>query len=269
MNDKFIIMSFPRYAGGKFISNCLSLSKFCCPQHPGVAKHLLNYPDDYNYRLDAVMSTLPPDRSSMIDWISKYEFGDTQLYQDSFTHWLSGNISEPSDLVNSLLNSKFYLFLTAHGGDTAVRQLLKIWPDSTIIKLINHSTFSKISKNLKSTDNKSIEEHAGNYCKQKYSELAGGNWPTWEEFESSGYDIQRLAGYDSVADEILEFYNWRNVNNKTLLFNIDHSIFNQTQFLSAMETLYFNLGLVDYNPGLISKFWQSYMALHVDNIDIT
>jgi hypothetical protein len=67
---------------------------------------------------------------------------------------------------------------------------------------------------------------------------------------------------------ILNFYNWKNINNPTVLFNIDNSIFNRTKFLPAMKNLYRQLGLTDYNPDLIEKFWQSYMALHVDNVDL-
>ena len=53
--------------------------------------------------------------------------------------------------------------------------------------------------------------------------LAGESWPTWEEFESVGYDIRQLSNFESVTDEILSFYNWRDVNNKTLLFDIENS----------------------------------------------
>ena len=262
-------MSFPRYAGGKFISNCLSLSKFCCPQDLISAEYLLNFPDDYKYRFNSVMRTLPDRQSEMINWIGKYEFGDTQLYQTAFNYWKNGVQYQANNLVTRLLKSKFRLFLTAHGGDVDVRNLLKAWPDSTIIKLINHVKFSKISQGLKSNDNKTIEDHAGNYCEQKYQLLAGDNWPTWEEFESVGYDIRRLSGYTSVADEILTFYNWRGVNNTTLLFDVDSAIFNRTKFLIAINQLYIDLGFTDFNAQLVENFWQSYMALHVDNVDIT
>lgn len=262
-------MSFPRFAGGKFISNCLSLSKFCCPQDSVSAEYLLGFPDDYEYRLNSIMRTLPAKQSDMINWIEKYEFGDEQLYQNAFGHWKKGIQCHTNDLVNRLLKSNFKLFLTAHGGDIDVKNLLKAWPDAVIIKLINHTTFSKISQILKSSDNKSIDDYAGNYCKTKYNLLAGPQWPTWEEFESVGYDICRLSGYNSVADEILTFYNWKDVNNKTLLFDIDSAIFNQTKFLTAIEQLYIDLELSDFKPELVKTFWTSYMSLHVDNVDIT
>lgn len=269
MNDNFIIISFPRYAGGKFISNCLSLSKFCCPQDPVAAEYLLTSPADYDYRLNAIMNTLPLCRAEMTKWIDKYEFGDTQLYQQSISQWRNGIDDQPNALVTRLLKSEFRLFLTAHGGDIAVQKLLKVWPNSTIIKLINHTKFSEISRSLKSTDNKSLDDHAGNYCRSKYLELAGESWPTWDEFESVGYDIRLLNGYESVKEEILDFYNCRSINNKTLLFDVDNTIFNRTKFLAAIENLYKQLSLTDYNSELVEVFWQSYMLLHIDDVDIT
>jgi len=266
-SNNFIIINFPSFAGGKFISNCLSLSKFCCPQDPVSAKHLLEYPDDYDYRLKTVLRTIPPTQSAMIDWISTYEFGDYQLYQESFNNWARGIWCEPNDLTNRLIKSKLKLFLTAHGGDVSVRNLLNVCTDATIIKLINHVKFSKISQSLKSLDNKPLEEYAGNYCETKYNYLAGPAWPGWKDFESVGYDIQQLAGYESVADEILSFYNWSDIKNTTFLFDVDDSIFSRDKFLSAIESLYQQLGLWDFNSMLVDQFWQSYMQLHVDNIE--
>lgn len=268
MNDNFIICSFPRFAGGKFIGNCLALSKHFCPQDAKCAEYLIAHPDDYNFRLNAVMSTLPHSRDQMADWITKFEFGDNRLYGTSHRTWLTGIKTSSTALVDTLISSGIKMLLTAHGGDEAVRNLLNMWPGATIVKLINHVEFSTISKKIKSTDNLSLEDHAGNYCKSKYLTLASESWPTWEEFESVGYDIRKLNGYSSVADEILNFYNWKNINNPTFLFNIDNCIFNRTKFLTAMENLYRQLGLTDYNPDLTEKFWQSYMALHVDNVDL-
>ena len=145
--------------------------------------------------------------------------------------------------------------------------MLKVWPKSTIIKLINHSKFSKISYSLKSTAKKSLEDHSGNYCESKYNILAGHQWPTWTEFESAGYDILKLSEYQAVSNEILNFYNWHNLGKETFLFDIDNSIFNKDKFLSAMEELYTNLGFLDFNSNLVEKFWQSYMTLHIDNVD--
>lgn len=267
--NNFIIVAFPRFAGGKFIMNCLSLSKFCCPQDPVVAEYLLTHPDDYNYRFNAIMKTLPETREEMINWVDRYEFGDYQLYQHMHTKWNFGIKCEPNDLVNRLLDSGFHLFLTSHGGEISIRNLATVWPNAKIIQIINHVKFSKIAHGLKCTESITLDQCAGNYCRSKYTMLAGHDWPSWEEFESVGYNIQKLSGYELVADEILSFYNWRGFDNDIFLFNIDESIFNRSKFLASIELLYKSFGFSDFNSELVGKFWQSYMSLHVDNVDLT
>jgi hypothetical protein len=127
---------FPRFAGGKFISNCLALSKKCYPQDITCAEYLLKNPEDYKFRFDSVMKTLPPTRKEMINWISTYEFGDSRLYgMETFYNWLSGMVSPLCESVQRLIDSGSYLFITAHGGDEAVRNILKIWSNATIIKV--------------------------------------------------------------------------------------------------------------------------------------
>lgn len=259
-------MSFPRFAGGKFISNCLSLSKYCCPQDPVAATHLLTTADDYNYRFKSVMSTLPPTRESMNQWISNYEFGDRQLYGIAINNWQRGIEYPVPKLISQLIDSNFRLFLTAHSGEYSVRNLLKVWPNSSIVKLINHKKFSEISYRLKTTDNKTPEELAGNYCESKYNLLAGPDWPTWKEFDAVGYDISKLPQYQNVSKEIINFYNWQGIDN-IFLFDVDNSMFNRARFLEAIEELYKNLGFLDFNSNLVEKFWQSYMTLHIDNVD--
>jgi hypothetical protein len=258
-------MSFPRFAGGKFISNCLSLSQHCCPQDTYTATHLLNNSKDYNLRLQQVLKTIPATKKEMIHWIPKYEFGDIQLYGSACEHWSNGISAAPTVLVQQLIDDNFKLFLNAHGGEFNVKNLLKVWPNSCVIKLINHSKFSEISRRLKSNDKKTINDHAGNYCKQKFQELAGETWPTWEQFESVGYNIRKLSEYSNVADEIEQFYNWDCIDQNSVLFDVDGSIFNKDTFLQAMEQLYLTLGLDDFNPNLVATFWQTYISLHIDN----
>lgn len=268
MSDRFIIVSFPRFAGGKFISNCLSLSRHCCPQDLQSATYLLDHPTDYQYRFDSIMKTLPPTQSQMINWIDQFEFGDRQLYGDVAATWQVGIPCPPSELIDKLLARNFRLFLTSHGGDISITNLLKAWPNSTIVQLINHVKFSTISKKLKSDNVKPLEYYAGNYCQTKYQELSGPSWPSWHEFESVGYDIRNLPEYAHVSEEILDFYNWRGIDNKTFLFDVDNSIFDQGKFLSAVERLYTQLEFDDFDSNLVRRFWQSYMELHVDNVDL-
>jgi hypothetical protein len=259
-------MNFPRFSGGKFISNCLSLSKHCCPQSPIMANHLITNPSDYKYRLEGILTTLPTTRYEMINWIQRYEFGDTQFYGSSANSWQQGLSAEISALVMQVLNAGMSVFLTAHGGDVSVKNLLRIHPDAVVVNLINHVNFSTISQKLKSTSSLTLDDYAGNYCKSKYEQLAGLDWPAWQDFEAAGYNIKQMPAYAPVADEIMQFYNWDGVN-RLLTFDVDRSIFDKNLFLQSMEKLYQDLGFNDFNPELVGKFWQAYISLHVDTQD--
>lgn len=265
MSENFIILSFPRFAGGKFISNCLSLSRYCCPQDLTTAEYLLTNPEDYDFRLRTVMSTLPPTRSKMINWISQYEFGDREFYGPDVLQWKNGICQPPNKLIKLLLDANFKLFLVAHGGDLSVRNLLKVWPKATVIKFVNHVKFSTISKKLKSNNNIELDQYAGNYCKTKYESLAGMDWPSWHEFESSGYNANQfiLTHPAQIIKEMREFYPEYNTDTQ-IIFDVDSCIFNQYKFLTSMEALYQKLNFDDFNADLITKFWQAYIDLHID-----
>jgi hypothetical protein len=260
-----IVISFPRFAGGKFISNCLALSQYTVPQDATIAKKLLENPTDYQYRFDSILATLPPDQSSMKQWIEKYEFGDQQLYGNVIDQWQNGieTTHGMNTVVKDLSLSKLRYFFCDHGGAIGAENLLKVWPNAQILMLINHTKFSAISYQLKSTDSKSPAEHSGNYCKEKYNQLAGPEWPSWEQFENTGFDTKKLIDYpDCIIKEIGSFYPWHTIKNQITLLDIDNNIFDQDRFLDVISSLYQTLGFDDFNPELVGKFWKRYIDLH-------
>lgn len=264
MNDNFIIMAFPRFAGGKFLSNCLALSKHCVPQDLTAADYLVDHPDDYQYRFDCILKTLPPDQQSMIHWIPQYEFGDINLYGNIVNDWQSGAANYNLNLVTKkIIKSGLKTFLIAHGGDRQIKNFCKVWPNSSVIKLINHRAFSEISRSLKSKCEHSLDFYAGNYCKYKYDQLAGPDWPDWKSFENVGYDSRLIASIKTnIQEEILEFYNWKNINISSFVFDVDNSYFDRDRFLTAVEALYQWAKFDDFNSNLVGKFWKMYMDLH-------
>ena len=259
--DRAIILQFPAYAGGKFISNCLSLSRHAVPQHATVAEYLLNSPTDYQYRFDRVVETLPP-KHDMHNWIAKYEFGDRQLYGSMVSDWQQGQVSDSMvPLIEKLSQSSLGFFLVSHGH---AGNLLKVWPNATLIILTNWEKFYNISKQLKSKDSIS-RDHLGMHCREKYESLSGPDWPSWQEFDQSGYNIKSFVSRypEHIIEEILEFYPEYQADS-IIAFDVDVCIFNQTMFLSAIEQLYKKLNFDDFNADLVGKFWQAYMDLHVD-----
>lgn len=264
-----IVVQFPRFAGGKFIINCLALSRHCVPQDLEIAEHLIDNPGDYAYRLSSVMKTLPL-ASDMINWINCYELGDRQLFGSVARKWAQG-VSDDSNINDitkklSIANMKF--FITAHSGPDQVANVLKVWPRASIVMLLNHRKFSLISARLKSKNN-NVDANAGNYCQSKYQQLAGKDWPTWTKFESIGFNINLLTGYSKkILAEIGQFYQWHLITTAPIMIDIDSNIFDQHKFLHMIQQLYSDLGLEDFDSNLVGTFWKSYINLHVDIADI-
>jgi hypothetical protein len=264
-----IVVQFPRFAGGKFIMNCLALSRHCVPQDLEIAEHLIDNPGDYAYRLSSVMRTLPP-ASDMINWINCYELGDRQLFGLVVRKWAQGTLDDSNinDITKRLSIANMKFFISCHSGPDQVSNLLKVWPRASIVMLVNHRKFSLISARLKS-ENDNVDAHAGNYCQSKYQQLAGTDWPTWTEFENIGFDINRLTGYpEHILTEIGQFYQWNLITTTPAMVDIDSNIFDQHKFLHMIQQLYSDLRLDDFNANLVGTFWKSYINLHVDIADI-
>ena len=260
-NNRAIILQFPTYTGGKFISNCLSLSRHIVPQHESLAEHLLENPMDYQYRFDKVMGTLPP-KHDMYNWISKYELGDKQLFGNVIVNWQQGIASDSATpLIEKLSQSSLGFFLVSHGH---AGKLLQVWPKAKLIVLTNWQKFYNISKHLKSKEDIS-RDHLGVYCQEKYEILSGPDWPSWQEFEHLGYNVKHFVSTysDHIIKEMSEFYPEYQTDT-IITVDVDSCMFDQQAFLSAMQQLYTKLNFDDFNSDLVGKFWQAYINLHVD-----
>jgi len=256
-----VIVHFPRLAGGKFVINCLGLSKHASLQNPTVAKYLIEHPDDYEYRYQCVLHTLPPKEDTK-NWIQKYEFGDKQCYGNDFSLWEAGNKpTNPTKLVKQLSVGSQRFFITAHGGTPEVRNYLSVWPNASIIILYNSEKFRSIAAKIKTNQ---VFDH-GLYTKEKYQSLAGMSWPMWESFEDCLYNINCLGDNFSqdIKNEIGQFYDWNTITNNVIGFNVDQSMFDKSEFVASIKKLYDSFNFDDFDEKLITKFWKSYIALHV------
>lgn len=274
LTNKVVILYYPTFAGGKFIANCLSLSRHAIPQCREVAKHLIKNPTDYTYRLDAVLSTLPP-KNKMREWRSGWEFGDTEFYQgDVLTHvnnWKQGITTNAStdQLLAETIENNMCFFITAHsGGISEVEALVDLWKNARIIGLINYSKFWNIAKTLKGDNNDmlTLSAYAGNDCEEKYQAIKGKDWPEWKVFEKCHYDVDKVVKYATISDDIKEemkiFYQWNQIKNQIFCFDVDNSYFNKAIFLDTIKQLYDWFGFTDYNPKLLEQYYHQYMMLH-------
>lgn len=255
-----VILSFPAFSGGKFLSNCLSLSKDACPQDPKAAEYLLNAPDDYDYRSKTILQTLPPEHK-MKNW-RHFEFGDLQLYGDASLAWRSGISQDPGPLVKKICDSGMKFFICDHSMEPI--SLLSVWKNATVIRLINSRRFQDLCL-AKKTHNfpEDRTQLNGNYCIEKYEYCRGPDWPDWEEFERYGYDINNFSLADRrIVDEIGQFYRLHSIKNQVLCFDVDQNYFDVDKFLKAIQCLYEQLGLTDFSAHRLEFFYKKYMSLH-------
>jgi hypothetical protein len=257
-------MHFPSYSGGKFIGNCLSLSKHCVPMHKNHARHLIDNPTDYDYRLKCVTDLL----SIRGDWRSKREFSEYDLFDDydNKLNWGENDIES-----NFVLRSDMSFIVTAHSLEE-IDELLITFPHARIVSLVNVRKFWGISYKLKSTnESKEYQFYVGAECEEKYNILRGIDWPQWKEFEMVNFNIALIGDTYSqlIKSEIGEIFKWYKLKNEIFVFDMDGNIFSRVTFLKGMENLYKQLQYVDFNDIIISKYWEEYVKVHnVKNFDL-
>jgi hypothetical protein len=256
-----VILSYLPFAGGKFLSNCLALSKHACPQDLSAAEYLLRSPDDYDFRLKTVLRSLPP-KDQLTLW-KNFEFGDHNLFGRAVDSWWNGYPKESNDITQQLSHSGMKFFVVNHSMDAG--NLLKVWKQATIIRLINFRKFQDLSISIK---NQSVPQDrssiSGNYCQEKYELLRGPDWPDWWDFEHHGYDASKIDDLDiAVQQEISTFYRLHYMKNQVLLFDVDRCYLDQEQFMPAVKELYQQLEFTDFRPELVESFYKKYIELHI------
>jgi len=242
-SDKVIIIQYTKFSGGKFIGNCLALSKYAVPQYDKASIYLLTNPDDYDYRLSQIQKTLPQTVEELEAWVG-YEFGEHQQ----------------NSVLDQLSNSNLNFFITSHCPEETAGHL-KLWPNAKVIVLINVRKFADIAREIKGN----VEGADGVYCVEKYNSYKGKDWPTWGQLNDAKFDIRNLVNVPKNAlKKMARVYTSYQINAPTIGFDIDNCIFDKVKFLSSMENLYATLGYNDFNSELIMKFWEQYMNLHVE-----
>jgi len=233
-----ILMSFVEYSGGKFVKNCICLSKyFLFNSKDKDLEYLINNPEDYQYKLKCILSTLPK-KENMKHWRT-YEFGE---------------IDRNSTIFLLAKKKGFRFARTMHSFS---KDLLNLCKDAVIIKLINYEKFRDIASKLKHANLKETDE-----CESKYKIVAGDDWPSFQKLQSSGFNTKFLEITDqNILEDIHKYYQFGTIENKMFLYDKD-KIFNMSDFMSQMKKLYEYLNLDDFNEELVSVYYTEYMKLH-------
>jgi len=282
-SNNLLIIWYPQYAGGKFIMNCLSLSRHAIPLHAAAGDYLLQNPTDYDYRLNFVLKTLP-DSENMKEWL-QYEC-NTFLFYDQPPGTLHIDISKttaeleiftmlfsnPSieikiaKVLKECISKNINFFAESLTTMEIMKKYLTIWPNARIIVFTNFNKFREIACKRKAPDNFNMFENCGNEQEYKYNQIKGDLWPLWQEFEKNLYDIESLAQQtyisDNIKNEIKLYYNWHNIKNDKFRIDIDNTFFNVDKFLETIKNLYQWLKYDDFNEKLLLTYYRKYINLH-------
>jgi len=273
---KLLLMSYPQYTGGKMIMNCLGMSRNIIPFSVDAYEHLINNTNDYEYRLNIALNTLPT-YSCMTKWLS-YEFSASSFYKmpGAFATYLPESLallkngkSPVQCMIEDISQRQLIFFSETPSYEFQNLHLyFEVFPNMKLLQFKNFKKFHKLAINKKSpiNANKQSDEYFGNYCEEKYNYLKGDDWPDWDIFEDNNYNVNNLQIPDLVKQEIDKFYiKWPDISDKNIQsLDVDNSYFNKDNFLKSMEVLYNWLECDDFNPNLIGRYYDEYWKLHND-----
>ena len=226
-----IIMLYPAYAGGKFISNCLSLSKHCVPW----TNFDLSKLDDYQYRLQVVNQSLP-NADNMKKWL-RYEFNEPNTDSEFYIEAKQKGLS---------------FFHMLHNADA-----FKTWKQKDLVALTNYEKFRQLAYKLKKTNRKYVDINS----EERYNTLKGANWPEYNLLQRTGFDTKKLELLEDAKQEIHNFYPLGSSEHIVHTFDMN-TIFNKQYFLTELKCLYKKLGLEDFNAELSCIFYNNYAKIH-------
>lgn len=276
-NANFLIMSYPQYTGGKFIMNCLSLSRHVIPLSISAYHHLKDYPDDYNYRLNRALNTLPRSNHLMTEWLS-YEDNTGNFYgkSGSFSDVIGEILTELADtniksntrsMIEDIVAKKMTFFSESPFYEFQYLSMyFKIFPTLKLLQFKNFKKFHSIAISAKTNIGhlKPDNHYFGNYCKSTYDTLKGSDWPSWTKFENLYYNPNNVSASTEVVNDMLQFYKaWPKIKFENLRqLDVDNTFFNKKLFLKEIKNLYHWLQFEDFDADRIEPYYDAYISLH-------
>ena len=123
------------YSGGKFLANCLALSRHVLCNDYRIAFREIHYPGDfnskfYNFKLQSVISSLPENFLVERRW---KEFGNPPVQLQDYPK----------------AQDKFFCHLAHFPNE--LDKILTPWPDTKVVRLINYYRFNEFCCALKSS----------------------------------------------------------------------------------------------------------------------
>lgn len=227
LTPNVILTYYPSFAGGKFIINCLALSKYCIISDPRYASQDMLYTvfDNayYRFKINAIMSSLPQEEDKT-EWRS-FEFREWQFAGINNNEYGERSVESLkshkfTNMLEQAVNSGRYHCFVSHYYNVTIG-FKQVWPNAKIVSLVNWTKFVKLAGAFKAPSSEDVDKHL-DYLLDFPSTLP---WPS-------------------------------------LIYDVDHSIFSKENHLRAIETLYQSLGWDDFNPDLVGQYYDEYRYLH-------
>lgn len=224
-NGKIVAVTFPAGGGGKFIQNCLALSKYCVLKEPAWTGWQLYHPkfksaDFYQQKLDWVLRTIPP-QNQMHNWL-RYELKDRDYYGNIL---LAENIDSITDAdfpnhVHETARQGLWTTYSSHTWPSA-QYTKRFWPEVKFVNLYPCVKFARSWLHIKNAVLASDAVVDDNYLLPEAHKL--------------GFDI-----------------------------DIDDIIYDYNKFYDQMQALYKWLDWDDfYTVSIVLKpYYDAYMSLH-------
>ena len=268
--DKIVIIYYKPYAGGKFLSNCLALSKSALPQNAIISLLDLNF-----YKQDEHITSI------ILKQIEK------ELEPWTGDSWPSLNdlYFKPNSFADEVLNHPRVKFLIwAYGKCLQTNQTYNDFKLESILKSLPPSKkeFSQwLDYDFGCTNFFGVEEQSRN---NSYHDFFDYFLNSNKLFFKMSHDINYLKNLLKVWPnaKIIQLYNFSKFCNiakpkadykisnfedfkilpNSITFNVDLNYFNKKRFLTSIEELYSNLGLDDFSVDRVEKFSSNYFDLH-------
>ena len=173
------------YSGGKFLANCLALSRHVLCNNSFLARTDLNFKepigvDYYNFKLKSVVESLPNHLLLTQQW---KEFGDI-----------------PADIIRLPSASSKLLCHVSHTNEQ-LEKLLKAYPSLQIIKLVNYRRFNQDCFGLKSPT-VDLKRHMSGF----------NHWDCIAMPTQFDFDIDTIYQIDNFLVEIKRLYDFLNLD---------------------------------------------------------
>lgn len=291
LTDKLIILYYPAFAGGKFLSNCLALSRYAVSQNPktsevdleinditditGITEYFLNLAiNQYESiagsewpSLERLMSGEIPmghiqnEMEHQFPFVLadiKRHYGYSKLlsYYDIKKNIVMQSLPHTKNAMHEWFSREFGCYQFFGQPNTIYTTL-----DQNQIELLK---FNEVAvKASHSNKNFFLVAHERDGLMARLQA-----WPRATVLQLTNYkNFQKLAGplktktrrdFSRRAPTISE----SDIKNRIIEFDVDANYFHKDKFLLAVEVLYAQLGYDDFNPELVGNFYEEYARLH-------